>query len=160
MQFGMHIHWLLSVEQTHINPFTCNPAKLPCRQALHLKCTISYPCLVSMQHFWDIKPGGNTRRMAAATPYILPPCCLFSVLSLSLARSSLLFIFPLPISCLTCPEMSWRVWAVAEAKRTLLLHSRLSAGFIRCTLCRSINTFPEIPGQGWGSGWDKLRYFI
>lgn len=76
MQFGMHIRWLLSVEQTRINPFTCNPAKLPCRQALHFKCTISYPCLVWMQHFWDIRPGGNARRMAAATPYIVPPCCL------------------------------------------------------------------------------------
>lgn len=41
-----HAVWLLSVEQTRINPFTRRPAKLPCRQALHLKCTISYPCLV------------------------------------------------------------------------------------------------------------------
>lgn len=44
MQFGMHI--CLSVEQTHRNPFTCNSAKLPCGQALYLKCTISYPCLL------------------------------------------------------------------------------------------------------------------
>lgn len=79
MQVGMHICWLPSVEQTHLNPFTCNSAKLPCGQALHLKCTISYPCLVSMQHFSDIKPGGDTRRMAAATPYIVPSCCFFTV---------------------------------------------------------------------------------
>lgn len=46
MQFGMHMRWHLSVEQTRINPFIRNAAKLPCRQALHLKCTISYPCLV------------------------------------------------------------------------------------------------------------------
>lgn len=46
MQFGMHMLWLLSVRQTRINPFIRSPAKLPCRQALHLKCTISYPCLV------------------------------------------------------------------------------------------------------------------
>lgn len=78
MQFGMHI--CLSVEQTHRNPFTCNSAKLACGQALHLKCTISYPCLLSMQHFWDINHEGNPRRMAVATPYTLPPCCLFSVL--------------------------------------------------------------------------------
>lgn len=46
MQFGMHMRWNLSVEQTRINPFIRNAAKLPCGQALHLKCTISYPCLV------------------------------------------------------------------------------------------------------------------
>lgn len=44
----------------HINPFTRISAKLPCRQALHLKCTISYPCLVWMQHFSNIKPEGKT----------------------------------------------------------------------------------------------------
>lgn len=75
--------WLLSAEQTRINPFTRNPAKLPCRQALHLKCTISYPCLVWMQHFWNIRPGGNTHRKAAATPYIVPPRCFSPSCSLS-----------------------------------------------------------------------------
>lgn len=104
-RFGMHIHWLLSVEQTRINPFTCNPAKLPCRQALHLKCTISYPCLVWMRHFWDINPRGNTRRMAAATPYIEPPCCLFSV-SASVCVS--LFPFILIASAFySLPFISW-----------------------------------------------------
>lgn len=105
----MHIRWLLSVEQTRINPFTCNPARLPRRQALHLKCTISYPCLVWMQHFWDSKPGGNTRRMAAATPYIVPPYSLSW--SPSLSRFSLLFLFSLLFSLsLVYPEMNWKVW--------------------------------------------------
>lgn len=113
MQFGMHI--CLSVEQTRINPFTCNSAKPPCGQALHLKCTISYPCLLSMQHFWAIKPGGNTRRMAAATPYIVP-CCSFSVFVLV---SVSLFPF-IPVSSLfflslAYPVVNCKVWVVTWA---------------------------------------------
>lgn len=69
-----------SLWSRHTNPFTRNAAKLPCRQALHLKCTISYPCLVWMQHFSNIKPEGNTQRMASSTQCIVPPCCLFSAL--------------------------------------------------------------------------------
>lgn len=96
--FGMHMHWLLTVKQRHVNPFTRNPAKLPCRQALHFKCTISYPCLVWMQHFWNIKPRGNTGRMTAAKPrrrtssILLPTrrlLFLFCLFSLSIS-----FIFP------------------------------------------------------------------
>lgn len=162
----MHIRWLLSVEQTRINPFTCNPAKLPCRQALHLKCTISYPCLVWMQHFWDIKPGGNTRRMAAATPYIVPPCCLFSV-SVPVSVSILPFIpiFPpfFSLSCISWDELEGvGCHFGGEGGGEMRLQSCLNGGFIHCSMCfgRSVNMLPELPGQGWGNRLDKQRYFI
>ena len=103
VRFGMHVRWLFSAEQTRINPFTCNPAKLPCGQALHSKCTISYPCLVSMQHFWDIEPGGNTQRMASATPHSTSSLFILRLLS----RSPLLFLFPLHFSLSFLSILRW-----------------------------------------------------
>lgn len=152
MQFGMYMCWLLSVEQTRINPFIRNPAKLPCRQALHLKCTISYPCLVWMQHFWNIKPGGNTRRMAAATPYIVPPC-LFSALvlvSVSLFPFHSYFLSLFFLSWYY-PEMNWKVWVVAWRGDEVRLQLCLYGGFIHCRMCfgRSINMLPEPPSKGF-----------
>lgn len=147
MQFGMHI--CLSVEQTRINPFTCNSAKPPCGQALHLKCTISYPCLLSMQHFWDIKPGGNTRRMAPATPYIVP-CCSFSVFVL-------VSLFPLRFSSLL--RILWWTAKCESSPGRVRLQLCL---FMESLLCigRSINMLAELPDQVWGGKWDKLRCFV
>lgn len=101
MQFGTHI--CLCVEQTRRNPFTCNSAKLPRGQALHLKCTISYPCLLSMQHFWDINPEGEPQENGSGDPHTL---CLPVVYSLS----SSFFFFP--VFTLVYPGVNWKVRVV------------------------------------------------
>lgn len=142
----------------HINPFTRISAKLPCRQALHLKCTISYPFLVWMQHFSNIKPEGSTQRMASSTQCIVPRCCLFFVLA-SVFPFILIFLLIFSLYILRWTEScELSPWGGGEVH----VQSCLYWGFVHCSMCfgRSINMLSDLPGQGWGSRRDKLRYFI
>ncbi len=148
MQFGTHIRWLFSVEQTRINPFTCNPAKLPCRQALHLKCTISYPCLVSMQHFWDIKPGGNTTEWQQG-PHTL--CLLVVCLTRSLSLSCFFLLSYLLWLFSSLSSLSW-----VELKR-VSCHLDASAVVSLWRLHSLHYLFWQKHKHALGAAWSGLR---
>lgn len=134
-----------SLWSRHINPFTRNPAKLPCRQALHLKCTISYPCLVWMQHFSNIKPEGSTQRMAPSTQHIVPPCCFFRLPVLSYCVSAFLV--------LVYPEMKWKLWVVALRRGGSFKEASFTA------LCVLVRAWTWFLSRVRGVRWDKGRCF-